>query len=85
MSYFTDYDNVTCAPGSLHALVGNNYCNDETNNDDCNYDGGDCCGSCVVKEYCSECECLGGVTGNLVPRSGCEPNGVSFCMHCHQN
>ena len=25
-------------------LVGNGFCNDETNNADCNYDGGDCCG-----------------------------------------
>merc|ERR1712051_772889 len=24
-------------------LVGNGFCNDETNNPDCNYDGGDCC------------------------------------------
>ena len=26
------------------ALVGNGFCNDETNNADCNYDGGECCG-----------------------------------------
>ena len=31
-----DCDNV--------ALVGNGFCNDETNNADCNYDGGECCG-----------------------------------------
>ena len=31
-----DCDNV--------ALVGNGFCNDETNIADCNYDGGDCCG-----------------------------------------
>ena len=57
MSYFTDYNNVTCAPGSVHALVGNGYCNDETNNADCNYDGGDCCLLDVNSEHCSECEC----------------------------
>ena len=47
-------------------MVGDGYCHDEANNADCDYDGGDCCGSCVVKKYCSECECLGGVTGNGV-------------------
>ena len=26
-------------------LIGNNYCDDEANNFDCNYDGGDCCSS----------------------------------------
>ena len=24
-------------------LIGDGFCNDETNNADCNYDGGDCC------------------------------------------
>ena len=40
------------------AYVGNGYCDDETNNQDCNYDGGDCCGSIVNTEYCSECQCF---------------------------
>ena len=44
-------------------IVGDGFCNDETNNPDCNYDGGDCCGSCVVTEHCTECQCLGGVDG----------------------
>ena len=45
-------------------MIGNGYCNDETNNAECNYDGGDCCGTCVVTQYCSDCQCLGEVTGN---------------------
>ena len=45
-------------------LVGNGFCNDETNNANCNYDGGDCCGSCIMTEFCSECKCLGGEIGN---------------------
>ena len=28
-------------------VVGDGYCNDETNNPECNYDSGDCCGVCV--------------------------------------
>ena len=25
---------------------------------DCNFDGGDCCGSCISEKYCAECACL---------------------------
>ena len=52
---------VACAAGIVpHPMVGDGFCNDEANHLECNYDGGDCCGSCVVKLYCSDCECLGG-------------------------
>merc|ERR1712168_301847 len=37
---------------------GDNYCDDENNNFECGYDGGDCCGDNVNTQYCSECECL---------------------------
>ena len=47
-----DEQNIT------NPLVGDGYCNDETNNPNCNFDGGDCCGSCIVKSHCSECVCL---------------------------
>ena len=53
-----------CAAEFIHPLVGDGYCQDETNNAECNYDGGDCCGSCVNTEHCTECQCLGGGTGN---------------------
>ena len=39
-------------------MIGNEVCNDETNNEDCNYDGGDCCESCVAMEECTECACI---------------------------
>ena len=39
-------------------MVGDGYCNDETNNLHCNFDGGDCCYTFVVKSFCSECRCL---------------------------
>ena len=41
----------------------NGYCNDESNIAECNYDGGDCCGPCVITNHCSECACLGGLAG----------------------
>ena len=34
-------------------------CNDETNNPECYYDGGDCCGSCRVTDLCTNCTCIG--------------------------
>ena len=45
----------------LPTYVGDGYCHDFTNNRECGFDGGDCCGSCVNKEYCSDCECRNGV------------------------
>ena len=58
---------VACAAGIVpHPMVGDGFCNDEANHLECNYDGGDCCGSCVVKLYCSDCQCLGGDAGNGV-------------------
>ena len=39
------------------ALVGNGFCNDETNNADCNYDGGDCCFGNSNTTHCSDCVC----------------------------
>ena len=36
---------------------GNGFCDDENNNVECNFDGGDCCLDEVDKHYCSECIC----------------------------
>ena len=44
-------------------LIGDGYCNDETNNLHCNFDGGDCCYSCVSTLFCLDCECLTGDDG----------------------
>ena len=40
-----------------NALIGNGFCDDETNNGDCNYDGGDCCVD-LNKDHCSACTCF---------------------------
>ena len=39
-------------------MVGDGYCNDETNTIHCNFDGGDCCYSCKNEDFCSQCKCL---------------------------
>ena len=61
----------TCATGNHQSLVGDGYCNDETNNiPDCNYyDGGDCCGSCINTDFPDICSCIGYITGNGVPQN----------------
>ena len=55
--------NCTCLQTDVNVgeiknhLVGDGYCNDETNSDACGFDGGDCCGPCINTEFCSECQC----------------------------
>jgi hypothetical protein len=46
-----------CAAGYHHPLVGNGFCNDETNIAECEYDGGDCCVENVNTNFCSDCGC----------------------------
>ena len=46
-------------------LIGNGFCNDEANNVGCNFDNGDCCGSCANTEYCSDCLCHPGSPMNM--------------------
>ena len=44
------------------AWVGDGYCDDVTNNMECNYDGGDCCGDNINTQFCTECQCIGNGT-----------------------
>ena len=37
--------------------IGDGWCDDENNNDDCNFDGGDCCLDPINADYCTECIC----------------------------
>ena len=37
---------------------GDGICDDLNNIFECNFDGGDCCGSNVITDYCSDCLCL---------------------------
>jgi len=50
---------TTANPGAcaVPQWQGDNWCDDENNTPECNYDGGDCCGCNVRTQYCSECEC----------------------------
>ena len=58
LEYNLNHEDLDCdAPMEL---IGNGVCNDEANNEGCIYDGGDCCGACANKEYCTECVCYEG-------------------------
>lgn len=37
--------------------IGDGYCDDENNNINCHYDGGDCCLAEVKTDYCTTCIC----------------------------
>ena len=44
--YFADctcHHQENCIAGFIPSVVGDGVCDDETNNADCNFDGGDCC------------------------------------------
>ena len=50
-------DSISDCTGELY-LIGDGYCHDQLNNIECSFDAGDCCGRCVITEYCSVCECI---------------------------
>ena len=45
--------------GGQDAWISDGVCDDLNNNLFCHFDGGDCCGLKVRKQYCITCECLG--------------------------
>ena len=45
--------------GGLDEWISDLSCDDINNNLLCQYDGGDCCGVKVLKQYCFECDCQG--------------------------
>merc|ERR1711962_288402 len=57
-----EFQETTQAPDGSNCQIphwfGDNYCDDENNNPECDFDGGDCCGDNVNTQYCSECKCL---------------------------
>ena len=53
----TCYSQETCVAGILPPSVGDGYCTDVTNIQQCNFDGGDCCLLNVNTDYCLNCSC----------------------------
>ena len=72
--FFNDYIFLECGSDGRGNPqdIGNGYCDDYNNTPECDYDGGDCCGTCVNKEYCAEgacCDCQDGGSGNDIAKS----------------
>ena len=68
--FFNDYIFLDC--GGNPQDIANGFCDGYNNNPECNYDGGDCCGTCANKEYCAEgacCDCWDGGSGNGIAAS----------------
>ena len=77
-------------------MIGDGYCNDEANNADCDFDGGDCCGSCINTDFCSNCTCIGDTVVNEIKNplvgdgycndeantAGCNYDGGDCCGFC---
>ena len=53
---------ISVSPPCNLPWLQDGYCDDENNNIDCDYDGGDCCGPNTNTQYCSVCQCLENVT-----------------------
>ena len=79
---------------------GDGYCDDDNNNEACEWDGGDCCGNHVDTTYCSACKCLDPTTtptttstttptattcGQVCWVQGqCDKLGCGHCMATHR-
>jgi len=48
------------------------YCDDDNNNEECGWDGGDCCGDDIKTDYCNDCDCL-------------DPNAPEECKNILKN
>ena len=78
-----------------YLMTGNDYCDDVTNNEGCSYDGGDCCGSNVNKQDCTNCICYAdmdctapldlignGFCNDEANTAGCSYDGGDCCGDC---
>ena len=52
-----NYISVDAADCPFKDFVGDGICDDLTNIEECNFDGGDCCG-CADTSGCSDCICI---------------------------
>ena len=56
-------NNINYILGNCQGVIqylGDGYCDDANNVEDCNYDYGDCCLENVITDYCTICECIEG-------------------------
>ena len=44
--------------GGQSEWIGDGFCDDINNNEYCDFDNGDCCGTNVEKKFCIDCKCI---------------------------
>ena len=89
---FVSSSNIAC---QFPTLIGDGFCQDYNNNRHCSFDGGDCCGPCVNREFCTECKCKTGDTDKITNArvgngfcndetniEGCNFDGGDCCGTC---
>merc|ERR1712176_1238322 len=70
-------DNIQGHCGAVE-YKGDGNCDDNNNNAGCAWDGGDCCGNDVKKEYCTECKCKD-CTAKAPPGDACVKSAKKNC------
>ena len=79
---YTDYNFSGC---ETRKKVDDGYCDDENNNAKCYYDGGDCCGLHINREYCDDCICYPNETCNVsLVQVNCGGHFAESCASCPQ-
>ena len=71
----TSTEPPTTTPGCGFPIFSDDeYCDDENNNPECNWDGGACCGNTFSgwDTYCSDCQCLDPNAGTIAPPPECQ-------------
>ena len=49
---------ISVEAGGEESWISDDSCDDVNNNPFCMFDGGDCCGANVIKQYCIDCDCI---------------------------
>jgi hypothetical protein len=66
--YYINFFVVLACPASYTEWIGDGSCDDATNNEACQFDGGDCCLDDIVLTYCTICLCdKTGIQATLAP------------------
>ena len=59
LKYLSNVLILNLGRGGKTLWIGDGFCDDANNIEECNYDGGDCCGISVQKNFCVNCTCTG--------------------------
>ncbi len=84
MSSAKIFPNDSCIYKFTGAL-GDGFCHDELNTEECNFDGGDCCLETVYTNVCEKCECKGASNnGENIIRMKCKYDCFDFSQKSRQ-